>query len=432
MSRRLYALLSMVAFGAACLCLVWAAATNFPRDIVAPLLLIAAGFVVWTGLVRSTRMRIGLWISASALATASLVIAVADGLQLLTIIAFALFGAAGFLAKLTFVVHLHLPPARRPEHAVLIFNPKSGGGKAGRFHLADEARKRGITPIELGPADDLSALAEKAVAAGADGLMVAGGDGTQAIVAAVAAEHDLPFACVPAGTRNHFALDLGVDRKDVVGALDAFVNGGEKRVDLGVVGGRVFVNNVSMGIYAEAIQREGYREAKIRTLIGTVPDLLSSTEAKRGTATLSWIGPDQQRQSSAAVILVSNNVYRLGTPIGSGTRPRMDAGVLGVTVVGAATAEIGSRAVTTSWSEPEFTVDTSGEIPIGVDGEALTMSGPLIFRIRPAALRVRIAHQHPGASPSAAMPTDLRDAAVRLWRIMRGSDPTDASVGRHR
>ena len=83
---------------------------------------------------------------------------------------------------------------------------------------------------------------------------------------------DLPFACIPAGTRNHFALDLGVDRNDVVGALDAFVNGGERRVDLAEVNGRVFVNNVSLGLYADAVQREGYRDAKLHTVLDTVPE----------------------------------------------------------------------------------------------------------------------------------------------------------------
>ena len=115
----------------------------------------------------------------------------------------------------------------------------------------------GIEPIELKPGDDLETLVRGAVERGADGLAMAGGDGSQAIVAAVAAELGLPYACMPAGTRNHFALDLGVDRDDVVGALDAFVDGGERRVDLAEVNGRVFVNNVSLGLYAEAVQRAG-------------------------------------------------------------------------------------------------------------------------------------------------------------------------------
>ena len=148
---------------------------------------------------------------------------------------------------------------------------------------------------------------------------MAGGDGSQAIVAMVAAEHGLPYACIPAGTRNHFALDLGVDRDDVVGALDAFVDGGERRVDLAEVNGRVFVNNVSLGLYAEAVQRAGYREAKIRTLLDTVPEMVGpDAEAPH----LSWAGPDGA--SSAVALLVSNNSYRLGRALGSGTRPRID------------------------------------------------------------------------------------------------------------
>ena len=158
-----------------------------------------------------------------------------------------------------------------------------------------------------------------AVARGADALAMAGGDGSQAIVAAIAAEHDLPYACIPAGTRNHFALDLGVDRDDVVGALDAFVDGGERRVDLAEVNGRVFVNNVSLGLYAEAVQREGYRDAKLRTILDTVPDVLGPGAARAGPAA----GPARtgSAQRSAAVILVSNNRYRLGRAVGSGTRP---------------------------------------------------------------------------------------------------------------
>ena len=92
---------------------------------------------------------------------------------------------------------------------------------------------------------------------------MAGGDGSLAVVAAAAAAHGLPFICVPAGTRNHFALDLGVDRHDVAGALDAFSDGVERRIDLAEVNGRVFLNNVSLGIYGEAVRQSAYRDAKI-------------------------------------------------------------------------------------------------------------------------------------------------------------------------
>ena len=209
---------------------------------------------------------------------------------------------------------------------MLLYNPKSGGGKAERFSLADEARSRGITPVELTPGADLAQLVRDAVADGADALAMAGGDGSQAVVAAIASELDLPYACIPAGTRNHFALDLGVDRDDVVGALDAFVDGGERRVDLAEVNGRVFVNNVSLGLYAEAVQRPGYREAKLRTLLDTVPDVMGPNSAGLD---LAWTGPGGHEHHSGAAVLVSNNRYRLGTAVGSGTRPRIDDGLLG-------------------------------------------------------------------------------------------------------
>ena len=235
-------------------------------------------------------------------------------------------------ARAAFIRRVSLRPAPRPERPVLFYNPKSGGGKAERFGLAGEARDRGIEPIELTRGADLAELVRDAVADGADALAMAGGDGSQAVVAAMASELDLPYACVPAGTRNHFALDLGVDRDDVVGALDAFVDGGERRVDLAEVNGQVFVNNVSLGLYAEAVQRPGYREAKLRTLLDTVPDVLGSDSE----LDLAWRGPGGHEHHSGAAVLVSNNRYRLGTAVGSGTRPRIDDGVLGITVASAA------------------------------------------------------------------------------------------------
>lgn len=161
----------------------------------------------------------------------------------------------------------------------------------------------------------------EAVGRGVDGLAMAGGDGSQALVAAIAAEHDLPYACIPAGTRNHFALDLGVDREDVVGALDAFIDGGERLVDLGEVNGRVFVNNVSLGVYAEAVSQSQYREAKLRTLLDTLVGALGP-EAK-ATRELRWRDPDGADQTSTVLILVSNNPYRcrLSPPYSGGKLP---------------------------------------------------------------------------------------------------------------
>ena len=336
-------------------------------------------------------------------------------------------------ARATLAVHVDLPDASAPRQPVLFFNPRSGGGKAERFALADEARARGIEPIELKPGEDLETLVRGAVERGADALAMAGGDGSQAIVAAIAAERGLPYACVPAGTRNHFALDLGVDRDDVVGALDAFVDGGERTVDLAEVNGRVFVNNVSLGVYAEAVQREGYRDAKLRTLLDTVPDMLGPGGSELD---LRWTGPGGQAHHAGAMVLVSNNRYRLGRAVGSGTRPRIDDGVLGIAVVGAPSGRGESgrsmQRPWREWSAPDFEVDADRPVPAGIDGEALMLDPPLRFRIRPGVLRVRIARAHPGASPSAVAPEGMWAGVRELARIAGGHDQKPAMSTRRR
>jgi diacylglycerol kinase family enzyme len=260
---------------------------------------------------------------------------------------------------------------------------------------------------------------------------MAGGDGSQAIVARIAAEHDLPYACIPSGTRNHFALDLGVDRDDDLGALDAFGPGaGEHVVDLAEVNGRIFVNNASLGVYAEAVQREGYRGAKLRTLLDTVPDVVGPD----GHALdLEWTSRRGRVHRTAAVILVSNNRYRLGKVIGSGTRPRIDDGLLGIAIAGGGSADDRRlrirRRPWSEWSAPEFEVRSSGPVHAGIDGETVEFAPPLRFRIRPGVLRARIAPQHPGASPSALAPTGVRDGVAGLLRLAAGRQVSPSRPG---
>jgi len=371
----------------------------------------------WYGLLRRGAARLlGAAIALCALAALVILLIVDLDHPFVAILIPVGLAAASASAKAAFRVHVPLPAAPPPSHPVLLYNPKSGGGKAERFSLDEQARSRGITPIELTPGADLERLARDAVAAGADALAAAGGDGSQAIVAAIASELDLPYACVPAGTRNHFALDLGVDRDDVVGALDAFVDGGERRVDLAEVNDQVFVNNVSLGLYAAAVQRPGYREAKLRTLLDTVPDVVGPDGAGLD---LAWTGPGGRTHQAGAAVLVSNNRYRLGFAVGSGTRPRIDDGLLGITVASAPAPGRPQRPWR-EWSAPDFTVDSDGPVPAGIDGEAVLLEPPLRFRIRPGALRVRIARAHPGASPSAMIPERLWDGLRALARIAAG------------
>jgi diacylglycerol kinase family enzyme len=302
-------------------------------------------------------------------------------------------------------------PVDRPAHPVLLMNPHSGGGKVQRFRLVEECQARGIEPVLLGPGDDLMELAVDAVARGADTLGMAGGDGSQALVASIAAERGIPFVCVPAGTRNHFALDLGIDRADVVGALDAFIDGQERLVDLARVNGRVFVNNACMGLYAKIVQSEAYRDAKLKTAADMLPDLLGPNAAPFD---LQYLGPNGEKYPTAHLLLVSNNPYELDYLAGRGTRERMDLGTLGI-----ASARIaGPRDAVTfvalegagklrnfkgwlEWNTATFRVDSSAPIEVGIDGEALLLDPPLIFESLPRALRVRLAKNATGLAPAA-------------------------------
>ena len=296
-------------------------------------------------------------------------------------------------------------PADPPRRPVLFVNPRSGDGKAARARLAERARARGVETVILDAGQSLGSLVGHAVAGGADALGMAGGDGSLAVVAAAAAAHGLPFICVPAGTRNHFALDLGVDRHDVVGALDAFLEGVERRIDVAEVNGRMFLNNVSIGIYGEAVRQTAYRDAKARTLVETAQRVLGPSGQ---TPEVHLVDDSGREHSHVAVLLVSNNPYAVDRPP-LGSRPALDSGLLGILVLDAPDAR--GFPPGRAWGARSLEVSAAAPVHAGIDGEAVDLSAPLQFAIRPAALRVRISSRHPGASPSARFPPAARRTA---------------------
>ncbi len=417
-NRRLAAITSLALSVASVVIAAVVAVQSFPRGLTVLACLVGAVLAAWWALVHQGAARFAAAAGAGVLLVGAVVLVVLEGRVLDDALVLAAFVLSLAAARRVFTLHARLPAASAPKRPVLFYNPKSGGGKAERFGVAREARDRGVKPVELHLGDDLATLVRDAIADGADAVGVAGGDGTQAVVAAIAAERGLPYVCVPAGTRNHFALDLGVDRDDVVGALDAFTNGRERVVDLAEVNGRVFVNNVSLGVYAEAVQREGYRDAKLRTIAETMPAVLGPG----GDALdLRFTDADGREHKTGAVVLVSNDPYRLGRAIASGTRPRLDSGVLGIAVLGADAASGGQRRVQ-QWSAPSFELSSDGPVAAGIDGEALKLEPPLRFRTRPRTLRVLIAPQHPGASPSADIPGSPWDAIRAVANVaLRGS-----------
>jgi diacylglycerol kinase family enzyme len=306
-----------------------------------------------------------------------------------------------------------------PRRAFLIMNPRSGGGKVAKFGLKEKAEALGAEVALLdGPGIvDVAALARQAVADGADMLGVAGGDGTQALVAGIAAEHDLPFLVISAGTRNHFAMDLGLDRDDPATCLDALTDGVEQRIDLGIIGGRTFVNNASFGAYAEVVESPAYRDDKRGTTLQTLPDLLSGHRGAKLTA-----HAGDTTVTGPQAVLVSNDPYEISDIAGLGRRARLDAGTLGViavTVNSALQAVMLLRGAKgqglTVLTADEVVVDADvPEIPVGIDGETVMMPTPVRCTIRPKALRVRVPRHRPGVLPASAEPRFNWSALVKL------------------
>jgi diacylglycerol kinase family enzyme len=297
-----------------------------------------------------------------------------------------------------------------PEHAAaqqrqpfMIMNPRSGGGKVSKFGLKDKAVALGaqVSLLEGPGVIDVAALARHAVDQGADLLGVAGGDGTQALVAGVAAGRDIPMLVISAGTRNHFALDLGLDRDDPASCLDALTDGVELRIDLGMIGDRAFVNNASFGVYADVVENPAYRDDKAGTVLQMLPDLLGGHQEAhlivRADGRVILEGPQ--------AVLVSNNPYETGDIAGLDRRARLDRGVLGVIGVkvdnAAQAAGLLNRAARsrelTALTAREVIIDSDQpQIPVGIDGESVLMPTPVRCAIRPLALRVQVPRHRPG------------------------------------
>jgi hypothetical protein len=290
------------------------------------------------------------WVALAAFILAPLAVIVVYALARLLWVAI-VSAAAWWLAALTARRALAgtQPDWRMPErpaqppaaHPYLIMNPKSGGGKVGRFGLKRKAEDLGAEVFLMdGPEPvNVAEVARQAVANGADVLGVAGGDGTQALVAGVAAHYGIPFVVITAGTRNHFALDLELDRENPAACLDALSDGIELQVDLGVIGGQTFVNNASFGAYAEVVQTPAYRDDKLAT------------------------------------------------------------------------------------TKIEINADAA-RIPVGIDGEAVSLPTSVLCTIRPGALRVWVPRDRPGVTPPKP-PLNwgrLRHLAVPLKRRLRRSN----------
>ena len=436
--RRVAAAFTFVLTAVAVVLMAFGIGAEVGRLLAASVLLVLATIAAWYTVTRAGwRRAVGSAVFVATLAVLAIITLLGERTNAtVTVAGIALFVAAQALGRWALGRDLRTlrsePPAGTPVAAatrpVLLINPRSGGGKAGRFGLVRACRERGIEPVVMSSNDDLALLARDAIERGADVVGMAGGDGSQAVVASIAASCDVAMVVIPAGTRNHLALDLGLDVDDLIGALDAFGEAVERHIDLGDVNGQAFVNNVSLGVYASIVRSPEYRDAKVETTLATLPMVLGPGSAPFD---LSFSGPDGRTHPSARLVQVSNNPYA-STPFAAASRPRLDTHRLGVIALeidddGSAIRFLSALAQGhperfdgfAVWTPTTFEVSSAGAVDVGLDGEPLRMNAPLCFSIRPEPLRVRLPMHAIGESPAGRRP-GARSAAVGLWRVALG------------
>jgi diacylglycerol kinase family enzyme len=263
----------------------------------------------------------------------------------------------------------------------LIVNPNSGNGDATE-NLIREAEARGVQVHVLEEEDDIQELARQAEA---DALGIGGGDGSLALVAEVALERELPFVCIPFGTRNHFARDVGLDRDDPIGALDAFVRREECRIDVGRANGRLFLNNVSLGVYARLVHRREHHRRRSNAFARLRAFAILTQHREPLGITIDGQPID------ARVVLVANNAYKLEL-LSIGERERLDGGRLHLYVP--------TGPLRSGWIErhaERFEIGaTAGRLEAAFDGEPEALETPIEFTIERRALTVLLPRS-PGA-----------------------------------
>ncbi len=261
--------------------------------------------------------------------------------------------------------------------AILFVNPGSGKGGPTVEELTAAARELGVQVHVLEEDDDLVDLAREA---DAEVVGMAGGDGSLGAVAQVAVERDLPFVCIPWGTRNHFANDVGLDTDDPLASLTAFRDGVERRVDLGRVGDQIFLNNVSLGVYARLVQRRERRRQRGETFAQLRALAISLKDRRRSER---FVVDGQPLRAS--VVLVANNEYRLDL-FSIGERDRVDEGTLAIYA-----AHGLSRLRWTERKTPSVRIETSRKSTrAAIDGEPVLLESPLELRVEPGALRLLV------------------------------------------
>lgn len=279
----------------------------------------------------------------------------------------------------------------------------SGGrAAAGRETIAGAFRSAGIeADVRVCPPTGIeAAFAEAAGAPALDAVVAAGGDGTAAAAAAALAGSDRSLGLLPLGTLNHLARDAGIPG-DLGEAAAVIAAGHVHPIDVGEVNGRVFVNTSAVGLYPEMVRFRDEQEMHgTRRRLAMLRAGLRALRAFRRRRL--WLSaPGLEAPLRTPLLFVGNNRYRVSL-FALGRREALDAGELCVYAIRARSRAhllaAGLRGlvgrldqqrdfVTAYVAELEIASDRPA-LTLSLDGETLSLSTPLKYRIRPKALRL--------------------------------------------
>ena len=254
--------------------------------------------------------------------------------------------------------------------------------------------------------------AREALEQGVERIVAGGGDGTLSRIAGLLVEGKTALGVLPLGTFNHFARDLGIPlaREE---ALQVALTGGAERFDVGEVNGRVFLNNSSLGLYPLIVRLRAQHPMRgpAKWAVAAWAAFREMRRHREIAVRLSVGGEVVERRTP--IIFIGNNVYRAEGP-DLGTRESLRDGVLAIYIVRAGALRhllrLAWRMVTRKVEDRELevllvdaaTVHTAaGRVPVANDGEVEQLETPLEYRIRPAALWVRVP---PASDLSGAVP----------------------------
>jgi len=295
-----------------------------------------------------------------------------------------------------------------PSRIICVLNAGSGTGAAdtaqARVQQFCAASGCAVHFVMIKPGCDLEGELAEALATPADVVVAGGGDGTVSAVVTAIIAHELRLGVLPLGTLNHFAQDLGIP-SDLDAALEVIFAGHTLAVDVGVVNDRNFVNNSSLGLYAQIVQlRERHKARGLRKWFVAAWATLGVTEGSSAFRVRIVVdGRDVVRWTP--LLFIGNNEYRMAG-IDAGTRDSLTGGALAMYVVKTdgrrgllrllwrilSGTAVGSDELALLCVR-EATIDlphaaSRAEIAVAIDGEVMTLSLPLSYAVRPAALHV--------------------------------------------